>query len=280
MESNLLFENIFLALTAKTAQEKCTKVQEIWENFTHLNPNHDSAIFPLEIPTFAHFCQILAPKKVPQGKYLKTDLNAAHLIHSIAHIEFSAIDLALDCAYRFRNLPLQYYKDWLEVASEEVKHFLALETLLHTLGFQYGDFGVHTLLFDTLKTCNVLLDRIALIPRGMEAVGLDVNPFLCAKVQSSTHSIKDTLLKTLAMILNDEIHHVQKGNFWFHYICDVQKIPQHARANTYVEILKKHNFSFPKANTHFNTQARLQAGFSHEELTLLHHAAFASKNPK
>ena len=111
-------------------------------------------------------------------------------MHSIAHIEFSAIDLALDCAYRFRNLPLEYYQNWVEVAFQEVHHFLALEKLLNLLGFRYGDFGVHTLLFDSMKNCNVLLDRIALIPRGMEAVGLDVNPFLCAKVQASNPTIK------------------------------------------------------------------------------------------
>ncbi|WP_299548085.1 ferritin-like domain-containing protein [uncultured Helicobacter sp.] len=279
MESKNLFDNIFLALNAKTAQEKCTLVQEIWENFTHFNLDY-SATISLGIPTFANFCQILPPKKVPQGKYLKTDLNAAHLLHSIAHIEFSAIDLALDCAYRFRGLPKEYYKDWLEVASEEVKHFLALENLLQTLGFKYGDFGVHSLLFDAMKTCNVLLDRIALIPRGMEAVGLDVNPFLCAKVSSSTHKIKNVLLEVLEMILHDEISHVSKGNVWFNYVCAIQKIPINARPSTYIEILKRYHFSFPKANAELNTHARLQAGFTKEELALLQNTSFASKNPK
>ncbi|MCI5968213.1 ferritin-like domain-containing protein [Helicobacter sp.] len=280
MESKSLFLAIFSALNAKSTQEKCAIVQEIWTNFQHFSRDNDCEILPLEIPTFAHFCQILPPKKIPQGKFLKTDLNVAHLLHSLAHIEFSAIDLALDCVYRFRNLPLCYYQDWLEVASEEVKHFLALENLLHSLGFKYGDFGVHTLLFDSMKNCDVLLDRIALIPRGMEAVGLDVNPFLCAKVRSSTHKIKDALLEVLEMILRDEISHVSKGNVWFHHICDIKKIPQNARPSTYVEILKRYNFSFPKANAEFNTQARLQAGFTQAELTLLKNASFTSKNPK
>lgn len=280
MESMNIFDNIFLALNAKTAQEKCTLVQEIWENFTDFNFDDNSAILPLEVPTFANFCQIVPPKKVPQGKYLKTDLNVAHLLHSVAHIEFSAIDLALDCAYRFRNLPNQYYKDWLEVASEEVKHFLALENLLHALGFKYGDFDVHTLLFDTMKNCNILLDRIALIPRGMEAIGLDVNPFLCAKVKNSTHKSKNEILEVLKMILHDEINHVKKGNIWFNTICDTKKIPQNKRSSTYINILKRYHFSFPKANSEFNTQARLQAGFTQEELVLLQNATFTSKNPK
>lgn len=151
MESHELFSTLFNALNAKNAQEKCMLTQEIWQNFPNFHLEHQQAILSLGIPTFAHFCQIIPPYKVPQGKYLKTDLNVAHLLHSLAHIEFSAIDLALDCAYRFRNLPLTFYRDWVEVANEEVKHFLALNALLETLGFRYGDFGVHTLLFDSMK---------------------------------------------------------------------------------------------------------------------------------
>ena len=140
MESQEFFTAVFSAICAKSAQEKCHKVQEIWNRFDTLTFAHDSAILPLGIPTFAHFCKILPPKNVPQGKYLKNDLNMAHLLHSVAHIEFSAIDLALDCAYRFRHLPKSYYFDWIEVANEEVKHFLLLDALLHKIGFQYGEF--------------------------------------------------------------------------------------------------------------------------------------------
>ena len=280
MKSKALFQEIFSALNAKSAQEKCQKVQEIYHNLEHFTLEEDAMVLPLETPTFAHFCQITPPQKVPQSKSLKTDLNIAHLLHSLAHIEFSAIDLALDCAYRFRGLPKHYYYDWLEVAKEEVKHFLALESLLQRIGFKYGDFNVHSLLFDSMRSCDILLHRIALIPRGMEAVGLDVNPFVCAKVSNSSHTIKQELLNVLTMILNDEISHVSKGNVWFNYVCDMQNIPQQQRTQTYIEILKHYHFSFPKANAQFNTQARLQAGFSQKELVLLQNAAFASKYSK
>lgn len=275
-----LFNALKNALDAKNAEEKCTLTEEIFYNFKHIKINHNAEILPLMAPTFSYFCQIVPPKKVPQGKYLKNDLNAAHLLHSIAHIEFSAIDLALDCAYRFRNLPLEYYQAWVEVAFQEVHHFLKLNQLLQSIGFRYGDFGVHTLLFDSMKNCDILLDRIALVPRGMEAVGLDVNPFLCAKVQASNHPIKEDFLKVLEIIYQEEISHVSKGNTWFHYLCDKQSIPKQKRAEVYLEILKKHHFSFPKANTAFNTQARIEAGFTQEELTMLRDSIFLSKNPK
>ncbi|CAM2772753.1 DUF455 domain-containing protein [Helicobacter burdigaliensis] len=201
-------------------------------------------------------------------------------MHSVAHIEFCAIDLALDCAYRFRNMPKSYYFDWIEVAKEEVEHFSHLNELLGFVGFKYGDFLVHDLLFSSMQKANLLLDRIALVPRGMEAVGLDVNPFLCAKVAQSSHKIKAPLLEVLKIIYNEEISHVSKGNKWFHYICEEAKIPPKKRATTYIEILKKHCFSFPKANSSLNTEARLKAGFSKEELELLSDSTFTSSNPK
>ena len=277
MESQEFFSAVFDAICAKSAEEKCKRTQEIWLNLSHLSYAHYSAILPLGIPTFANFCHILPAKNIPQGKTLKTDLNFAYLLHSIAHIEFSAIDLALDCAYRFRFLPTAYYYDWMEVANEEVKHFLALENLLQKLGFKYGDFCVHSLLFDRMKNCNILLDRIALIPRGMEAVGLDVNPFLHAKVAQSKHPLKNALLETLEMILQDEISHVSKGSFWFNTFCKTQKIPQDKRSTTYIKILQNYTFSFPKANSKLNTQARLQAGFTLEELQMLKDTKFTSK---
>lgn len=280
MESYELFSALFDALNAQNAQEKCAKTQTIWKNFQNLKLEHKSEILPLGIPTFAYFCPIVPKHKVPQGKYLKTDLNVAHLLHSIAHIEFSAIDLALDCAYRFRGLPLHYYRDWVEVANEEVKHFLALLELLESLGFHYGDFGVHTLLFDTMKNCDILLDRIALIPRGMEAVGLDVNPFLCAKVQRSSHPIKQEILGVLEMILCEEISHVSKGNMWFAFVCEQNQIAPQNRALEYFKILKKYHFSFPKANAQFNLNARLQAGFTQEEIKMLENEIFTSQNLK
>lgn len=274
------FSLLYQALSAKTSQEKCQLTQEIFKNFSKLDFSHQSDIKPLINPTFANFCQIVPPNRVPQGKTLKNDLSFAHLLHCIAHIEFSAIDLALDCAYRFRNLPHHYYKDWIEVAKEEVHHFLLTQKHLKSLGFSYGDFGVHNTLFKSLQKNDILLERIALIPKGMEAIGLDVNPFLYAKVQKSKHPIKTEVLETLSLILDEEITHVAKGNLWFDYCCKEAKIPTNQRAKTYIEILKKHHFSFPKANKSFNQEARLKAGFTKEELKLLCDESFLSSNPK
>lgn len=274
------FSQVYQALNAKTSQEKCDLTQEIYHNFESLLFSFDTPIQSLKSPTFANFCEIVEPNKVPQGKFIKSDLNLAHLLHSIAHIEFSAIDLALDCAYRFRNLPKQYYKDWINVAYEETTHFMHLENHLKQIGYFYGAFRVHRILFDSMQKCDVLLDRIALVPKSMEAVGLDVNPFLCAKIKECNHSLKNELLNTLEIILNDEIKHVNKGNVWFDFACEKSGITKENRAKFYIELLKKYDFSFPKANKNFNEEARLKAGFTREELRLLKDEAFLSHNPK
>ena len=227
----------------------------------------DEEILPLLNPTFANFCQIVSPNEVPQGKILKQDIHLAYLLHSIVHIEFSAIDLALDSAYRFRNMPQEYYCDWIEVAKEEVNHYEKLNALLESLGFKYGDFKVHDTLFQALKICTNHLDRIALVPRGMEAVGLDVNPFLVTKIQKSKHKLQNEILEVLKLIFNEEISHVRKGSVWFNYLCDINNIED--KTNQYIEILEKYNFKLPKANTHINKEARIQAGFSAEEIEKL-----------
>ena len=225
---------------------------------------------PLLKPTFANFCQVVSPKEVPQGKILKQDIHLAYLLHSIVHIEFSAIDLALDSAYRFINMPKQYYYDWIEVAKEEVTHYEKLHGLLETLGFKYGDFKVHDTLFQALKICTNHLDRIALVPRGMEAVGLDVNPFLTTKIQKSKHKLQNEILDVLYLIFNEEISHVSNGSVWFNYLCDINHIQIKERPTKYIEILSKYNFKLPKANTHLNKEARIKAGFSAEEIDKLY----------
>ena len=40
----------------------------------------------------------------------------AILIHALAHIEFNAINPALDAIWRFADLPREYYSGWLHCA--------------------------------------------------------------------------------------------------------------------------------------------------------------------
>ncbi|EAI7391293.1 ferritin-like domain-containing protein, partial [Campylobacter upsaliensis] len=178
--------------------------------------------------------------------------------HSIAHIEFSAINLALDASYRFKNLPLKFYKDWLEVAKDEMKHFKLLNQALEELNFEYGSFEAHENLEDALKaTKNSLKYRMGVVHRGLEAKGLDANPFVLKKIQNSNHSIKPFLEEILQIILEEEIIHVKKGDFWWNFAKDER--------DDYLSLCRQFK-EFNLAGKKLNDEARLKAGFSKQEL--------------
>ena len=132
------------------------------------------------------------------------------LLHAITHIEFSAIDLALDACYRFQKLPREYYKDWMEVADDEVRHFKMLINLLKKYGVEYGDYPVHQGLFEASMRALEFIPRMALIPRYMEANGLDANQALIAKLKTIPNT--EEVIEVLEVILKEEIDHVKKGD--------------------------------------------------------------------
>lgn len=222
----------------------------------------DGFIYPLKVPSYSGFCRIVHPCKIRRPKYIKSETSLAKILHSIAHIEYSAIDLALDAMYRFRDLPLLYYRDWFEVAQEEFLHFSLLNECLQMLGYEYGDFPVHTNLFDAQKATLNLNERMALLHKGLEANGLDANPYIIDKLQHFVHPLTPKLLDIMHIILKDEITHVKKGDRWWRYV------NANATEQDFLDILRRFHafYHLPKV---LNTEARLLAGFSHKELELL-----------
>src|SRR5512134_1915378 len=166
----------------------------------------------------------LRPRLVPIHRVPARDPRTADghaaLLHSIAHIEFNAIGLALDAIWRFGGLPRAYYLDWLRVAQEETRHFRLLSAHLATLGHAYGDFDAHDGLWDmAARTADDVLDRMALVPRRLEARGLDVSPGIRTKLIAAGDPEAAAILD---IILRDEIGHVAIGNCWFNWLCSVR----------------------------------------------------------
>jgi uncharacterized ferritin-like protein (DUF455 family) len=197
-----------------------------------------------------------------QKRSMRTDIGRATLVHALAHIEFNAINLALDAIWRFANMPEQYYKDWLKVASEEAYHFSLLNAHLQTSGFEYGSFTGHNSLWEMVdRTKDCVLARMALVPRTMEARGLDASPQLRNKfAQIDDHKMTNIL----DIILRDEINHVAIGNIWFNWLCDEQKLEP---MTTFEKLCIA--YSAPKLKPPFNMEARRKAGFTEAELALL-----------
>ncbi len=214
-------------------------------------------------PSYSKICKIVKPKELPKrGDFSKKDGLIA-LVHSIAHIEFSAIDLAIDAVYRFAFMPKNYKLDWLIVAQDEIRHFKMLSSLLNELGSYYGALPVHKGLFEvSFNTRSSVIDRMAVVPRYFEASGLDVNPKIINKLKSyKNRPIIDKLIEALGIIYEEEIEHVSKGDKWFKYLAKLEDVDYRLK---YIDILKRYNLQ--SRAEQFDIKGRKRAGFSCEEL--------------
>ena len=186
----------------------------------------------------------------------------AALLHAICHIEFNAINLALDAVWRFAGLPERYYRDWLQVAAEEAQHFSLLHAHLQTLGHRYGDFDAHDGLWQmTAATAGDITARMALVPRTLEARGLDATPAIQAKLKKAGDPAAVAILD---IILRDEIGHVAIGNRWYRWLCARDGLDPVA---LYPQLVTR--YAAPRLRPPFNLAARRAAGFSEAELDLL-----------
>ncbi len=189
----------------------------------------------------------------------------AALLHAVTHIEFNAINLALDAIWRFGGMPRAYYLDWLKVAAEEARHFSLLRAHLQSMGYDYGDFPAHTGLWDmTQKTEGDVLARMALVPRTLEARGLDATPPMQAKLRKVGTPDALRAVDILDIILRDEIGHVAIGNHWYRHLCGLRGLEPVA---TYAALAR--HYGAPRLKGPLNLQARRKAGFDDAELALL-----------
>lgn len=191
-----------------------------------------------------------------------TSASRAALLHALAHIEFNAINLALDAVWRFADLPGEFYRDWTRVAGEEAQHFGLLCGRLASLGHVYGDFDAHDSLWEMAhKTRHDPLVRMALVPRVLEARGLDASPLIRAKLlRAGDHDSA----AVIDVILRDEIGHVAIGNRWFRYLCERRGV---APATVEADARREHGVPAPRPP--FNFEARRAAGFGADELAAL-----------
>jgi len=205
--------------------------------------------------------ELVRAKKMPRRGF-GTREGRTIMMHAIAHIEFNAINLALDAIQRFPDMPHDYYTDWLQVAAEEAYHFELVRAHLRHLGGEYGDYVAHGGLWEMCeKTSEDVLQRMALVPRVLEARGLDVTPGIQKKLaQAEDHHA----VSILDIIFRDEINHVAIGNRWYRYCCDQRGL--HAES-TFTALLAEF---YPKGLMGpYNMLARQQAGFTDSELALL-----------
>ena len=260
-------ENIFTiaadCLHNKEIDAKLANTLKAWSlhSQSRLSFGSETEPEPISATQFPDRPVLLEPQAMPRRKFTTSE-GVCAFFHAIAHIEFVAIYLAWDILYRFREMPLKFYQDWLLVAYEESLHFAMIREHLNNIGAEYGDLPAHQGLWDVAEdTSDDLLARLALVPRYMEARGLDVTP---AMIEKFSRLGDHQSVAILTRILNDEVGHVQLGSNWFNFVCRQRNLDAE---QAYRQLLESRLKSKPKGP--LNKELRKQAGFSDAELVWL-----------
>lgn len=226
-----------------------------------LEPAPTALVEPVTVPGRPPRPRLVPPSAVPRRRLGSLEGRAA-LVHAVTHIELNAINLALDAVYRFRGMPGDFYGDWLEVAAEEAGHFDMLREHLRGQGYDYGSFDAHDGLWEmAVKTAGDPLVRMALVPRVLEARGLDVTPGMMERLAQAGDGRAAAILE---VILRDEVGHVAVGSRWYHWLCESRGLDPVA---TFGELLHRYAGGLPKGP--LNLPARRQGGFTRAELAML-----------
>lgn len=245
------------------AIEKSEATQTLYQRWTDNELTLDITLLQ-DVPDIAGHPEkpeLVAPRKLPRRRNSE-QYGHAPLIHAITHIEFNAINLGLDAVARFTDMPQEFYEDWLRVAYEESQHFLMLREHLMGLGYDYGSFPAHSGLWDMAqKTHGDVLKRMALVPRVLEARGLDVTPAMMNKLRGAGDL---RAVDILEVILREEIGHVTIGTRWFNYLCELRQLDPFI---TFKDLLE--NYFDGELRGPFHVDARMQAGFTEQEMALL-----------
>lgn len=260
---NSLFNHAAACIDECDAGQKVRISREtagLWRNGA-LSLSNDGVVLAIGAPGRPSRPRLVPPRELPKRGFT-TMTGRAALIHAVAHIEFNAINLAWDAVYRFRDMPREFYDDWVRIADEEALHFKLLSQRLHDLGYDYGDFSAHNGLWEMAReTAHDVLVRMALVPRVLEARGLDVTPGMMARLRTAGDEETAMLLE---IILRDEIGHVEIGSRWFHKLCAQRDLVAESVFLDLIERYMKGQIRGP-----FHRDARRQAGFTESELATL-----------
>jgi uncharacterized ferritin-like protein (DUF455 family) len=252
------------ALCTADPREKAAMATALFAQARQLPLSPIPPVPPAGMPGRPALPRLVHPARVPRRSPAKPEGLAA-LLHAIAHIEFNAINLALDAAWRFEGMPDDFHHDWLRVAAEESYHFTLLTGHLQSLGHAYGDFEAHDGLWLMCeKTAGDVVARMALVPRTLEARGLDATPQIQQKLRQVGTPAALRAVDILDVILRDEVGHVAIGNHWYRWLCDRDGLDPVAHYPVLVQ-----RYAAPRLHPPFNEEARRRAGFSAEEIAWL-----------
>ena len=202
--------------------------------------------------------ELRPPSQMPKRGRGGSERGRIAMLHALAHIEFSAIDLAFDLAGRFgADFPPAFVDDWFSVGADEAMHFALLDRRLKALGSFYGALPAHEGLWESAeKTAHDPLARLAVVPMVLEARGLDVTPATVERFRAAGDVRSAAILER---IYRDEIRHVAAGTKWFLWGCERRRI---GPVSEWQRLVRAHVRGAVKPP--FNDSARDEAGLSRE----------------
>ena len=260
-DNDSLFIELERIIRLTSPVEKCAATHAVHQQLSSLSFDHSLPVNRIEQPGYPAELKLVAPRELKR-RSIQSQVGRNILMHAIAHIEFNAINLALDAAYRFRNQPIEFYQDWISIASDEARHFSLIQDYLNKHDCQYGDYAGHNGLWEmAVQTDHDIVARMALVPRVLEARGLDITPSMIKRLQSVGDQ---DAIDILNIIYQDEIGHVEKGSFWFFHQCKLHSLEPRA---TFIKMVETHLHG--ELRGPFNISARLQAGFDEDEMAYL-----------
>lgn len=216
---------------------------------------------PIRFPGRPERPRLVHPKHLPK-RGLGSPAGRAAFLHAVAHIELNAVDLAWDAVYRFRDFPPDYAADFVRTADDEARHFSLLSRRMAELGHAYGDFDAHNGLWEMAeKTAHSALARMALVPRVLEARGLDVTPGLIERLRDVGDADS---IAVLEVILREEVAHVAAGSRWFRWRCERDGLRPWP---TFAGLVRAH--ASRAVQGPFNWDARRRAGFDEDEIAAI-----------
>ncbi len=258
---NCLFSEIEQIILCKDPTDKVKATRNLAKGFIKKHIEYKRPPLEITLPGYPTRLALVAPRALKR-RGIDTQEGRNVLMHAIAHIEFNAINLALDAAYRFIDQPFDYYVDWVKVADDEARHFQMIRRYLNLNGCDYGDYPAHNGLWDmAVKTQHDILARMALVPRVLEARGLDVTPGMIRRLDGAGDT---EAVEILNIIYQDEIQHVDIGSKWFFHHCALRELEPRT---AFISMIEKHMHG--ELRGPFNVEARLKAGFDKIEMQQL-----------
>jgi uncharacterized ferritin-like protein (DUF455 family) len=256
-----MFGELHRIILLENAGDKCAATKRLFADLDQYSIVHDTPVKTIDQPGYPAALQLVAPRELKR-RSIQSQAGRNTLMHAIAHIEFNALNLALDAAYRFRKQPADFYLDWIKVAADEARHFGMIREYLKTHDCEYGDYKAHNGLWEmAVKTQHDIVARMALVPRVLEARGLDVTPGMIKRLSAVNDS---AAVQILEVIYQDEIKHVEIGSRWFFEQCSIRELEPRS---TFLAMIKTHMHG--ELRGPFNISARLQAGFDEMEIAAL-----------